>query len=1026
MKLVKQVQLFFQEGTSDKVYEIDLCESGDGYVVNFRYGRRGTHLTESTKTIFPVPLAEAEKVFNKLEQEKRNKGYVALGEAPIDLTADSKPRNTGGDKRRKTITKLLKAAALGEEPENWLLSRIIWRAGELKIEDALPHIIEVADPSDHFNIYSVIRAIGRCGSSKQLPFLKSLKDQKLEETSKLLLNEVILELSEGEEKKALLQSTIDTLPAPFKKCIVANNYTELNALIREFLFNLKTSGNDFLIGLYQITRQDPITLYFFQKILNDLPFEVNYFKYIRHIFKTAEALGDYSTFAVIARNIEKQQAKYNSTWMSAEEKEKRAFSAKTKQYLTKRIIRTLSKLGDASDSSYTDMASELLLAYSDQADDSKPYSTLNYTYSYNNETRRYSTIENRVHFDAYSKYMAFNFILYKNSTRYAQGKNEWHCVNPYIPGNSAPKAREEAYPKLWDQAPAEIIKLLSLSKCGKVHEFAHKVFKANPEFEKQIEVRHIISFLQSTFDITQQLGLDLARNVFNKQTPDKELLTAMIDCQLEDARKQAEQWIQELKNVLFADAGFIAGLLLMKTVEAHAWLRGLLTTSRFEKELADIVIGKVIASIILLDIKTEEDEKYAIQIGDSLLIGFNDHLKSISLSIIQDLFRHSSPVIHSIAGKILIKHEIKPKHLPEEFLKLLLQSEHIQSRSIGIELLGKFPENLLLERKEVLVNFCLSPMTDVRNAVKPIISKLVKAYPSFGEELVNLFIPAFMMKESYEGLHLDLQSLLSSELIQSLHVVKRETTLALLNSKFRSAQLMGAVLLKKNLKEDEFSVTELIKLVSNPLEEVRVYGRNIFSKYPEKIKAQKEDAIRITDSDWDDTRSFAFEYFRTSFTASDWNINLLVCLCDSVREDVQDFGREMITKCSMAEDGTEYLLKLSQHPNTNLQLFTSTYLEKYAGGHPEIIEKLKLYFITLLSQVNKGRVAKARAMDFLRKEALTNEQVAVIASDIFTRISASVAITEKAVCIEALRDIKKKFPSLSSPLFVKEYSDYKV
>jgi predicted DNA-binding WGR domain protein len=74
LKLVRQAKLFFQEGTSDKVYEIDLCESGDGFLVNFRYGRRGASLKEGTKTIFPVPLAEAEKVFAALEQEKRKKG----------------------------------------------------------------------------------------------------------------------------------------------------------------------------------------------------------------------------------------------------------------------------------------------------------------------------------------------------------------------------------------------------------------------------------------------------------------------------------------------------------------------------------------------------------------------------------------------------------------------------------------------------------------------------------------------------------------------------------------------------------------------------------------------------------------------------------------------------------------------------------------------------------------------------------------------------------------------------------------
>lgn len=70
MKLIKQIKLYFQEGTSDKVYEIDLCESGDGFLVNFRYGRRGATLKEGTKTIFPVDLQEANKVFDALENEK--------------------------------------------------------------------------------------------------------------------------------------------------------------------------------------------------------------------------------------------------------------------------------------------------------------------------------------------------------------------------------------------------------------------------------------------------------------------------------------------------------------------------------------------------------------------------------------------------------------------------------------------------------------------------------------------------------------------------------------------------------------------------------------------------------------------------------------------------------------------------------------------------------------------------------------------------------------------------------------------
>ncbi|HEY0097200.1 MAG TPA: hypothetical protein VGB96_22930, partial [Archangium sp.] len=71
MKLLEQVALLFQEGKSDKVYEVDLLEVSPGQcVVNFRYGRRGTTLKDGSKTPVPVPQAEAKRVFDKLVQSK--------------------------------------------------------------------------------------------------------------------------------------------------------------------------------------------------------------------------------------------------------------------------------------------------------------------------------------------------------------------------------------------------------------------------------------------------------------------------------------------------------------------------------------------------------------------------------------------------------------------------------------------------------------------------------------------------------------------------------------------------------------------------------------------------------------------------------------------------------------------------------------------------------------------------------------------------------------------------------------------
>ena len=79
MKLIKRTALYFQDDRSDKVYEVDLCQSGENlYLVNFRYGRRAATLKEGTKTDTAVPLAQAEKVFDKLVAEKVKKGYLEV------------------------------------------------------------------------------------------------------------------------------------------------------------------------------------------------------------------------------------------------------------------------------------------------------------------------------------------------------------------------------------------------------------------------------------------------------------------------------------------------------------------------------------------------------------------------------------------------------------------------------------------------------------------------------------------------------------------------------------------------------------------------------------------------------------------------------------------------------------------------------------------------------------------------------------------------------------------------------------
>ena len=73
---VESVSLFYRDGGSDKVYHANLLPEGDGFVVHFAYGRRGSALVAGTKTVAPVPLEKAKGIFDKIVGEKVSKGYT--------------------------------------------------------------------------------------------------------------------------------------------------------------------------------------------------------------------------------------------------------------------------------------------------------------------------------------------------------------------------------------------------------------------------------------------------------------------------------------------------------------------------------------------------------------------------------------------------------------------------------------------------------------------------------------------------------------------------------------------------------------------------------------------------------------------------------------------------------------------------------------------------------------------------------------------------------------------------------------
>jgi hypothetical protein len=244
----------------------------------------------------------------------------------------------------------------------------------------------------------------------------------------------------------------------------------------------------------------------------------------------------------------------------------------------------------------------------------------------------------------------------------------------------------------------------------------------------------------------------------------------------------------------------------------------------------------------------------------------------------------------------------------------------------------------------------------------------------------------------------------------------------LCTSKSQLAQELGGVVLSRHPEwADHFAMADLVKLGSAEVKAVRQSCWALLTHAAPRLHATSSElgqAARLLEATWEDSRLFAQKFFRDSFDGRDFTPEILIGICDSVRPDVQAFGRELITRFFAEEHGQEYLRKLSEHPSPELQQFATNYLERFAADDIDRLRGLLPYFVSVLSRVNMGRLMKSRVYAFLLAEAKKSEAAARLYAEVLERISLTIAIGDKARAIEAMVEIRRLHPEVPLPILL--------
>jgi hypothetical protein len=1082
MKLIKQIQLYFQEGSSDKVYEIDLCEVGPGRcVVNYRFGRRGSRLKEGSQTAAPVSLAEAQKVFDSLASSKLKKGYREGGPGASDRPAASpaarasaKPTADAAiaEKRQQAVLHRLQ---LGPLAKGWPLERAIFRAGELRLRAAAPALLRLlgsASGNGPLRDYCIAWALGRLGEQSAVePLVRLWRASGTPDSVRRMAVEALRLLSDSETRAEMGKDLSSELPSELRKPVEDGNPEALVAALHSYLAvaapaksppaSKSASSDDddddqddedddsdsageseasvdperfeVLETLYLIDNEKvrPALLQF----LRNAPLRPPYFQRLRHIFKAAEYRRDGEVFGLLAYRFEKEKAYYKiryrgSRWvslqggrhMSLERKDVRAelahaeskiaYSQRTRHYFRRRVWRTLRRLGELSDPDYVKMAVGVLLPFSDG--DAV-------------EVRR----RGRNHWDRFAPYFAWNYILYGKSPRYRPPVNAvaWRCRSSYKPGDPEPAVREESFPQLWTDRPQGLLHLLEESGCQPVHHFAVKALRPCAAFLAALDSDAVIMLLGRPYEATARLGCELARLRYSPAAPDHALVLAMASCAHADGRATALRWIDEARAHFLGDSELVLALCLNQHADTRAFALRLLRSAGelLSEPIAWALIVRMVAHLMSLGAAEVEQAR---DVAAILLSSLGPALRRVGVRVLLDLLRHPLAEVQELGANLLLQHETPPQELPaaelEELLQALLGSTFPSVRALGMRLLSELPERLLQKQHELLRTLCMHPLADLRNAVRPLMKRLSNGHAAFAEHMVFLLVQALQHPDGgkdQEDVHVHLLRLLREDLAVGLPAIAREDALRLCQAKSQLAQELGGQLLKLHPDwADHISTAEIVRLGGAEVREVREASFMLFGLALPRLRASAAElsaAVRMLETKWEDSREFATRTFRESFSEREFTPDILVGICDSVRPEVQAFGRELITRFFAEENGPEYLLKLSEHPSTDLQRFATNYLERFAAGDLGRLRTLLPYFVSVLSRVNQGRLAKSRVYALLLQEARGSEAAARLAAEVLERVSATLAIGDRARALEAMVEIRRLYPGIPLPIIIR-------
>jgi predicted DNA-binding WGR domain protein len=414
---------------------------------------------------------------------------------------------------------------------------------------------------------------------------------------------------------------------------------------------------------------------------------------------------------------------------------------------------------------------------------------------------------------------------------------------------------------------------------------------------------------------------------------------------------------------------------------------------------------------LLMNSECKEINSFSVKI---LRDKFPNTLTNLSKDDLLKLLKKPYPFVCNTLVEILRKHS-DPMRIDRELLKTFLLCDFEPARHMAGEWLKEIIKNVSFEEKTSWLFMMLkSSYSDRWNYAIELIKLFCEKENK--DLYFKILLDVLKKGEREKDFYNVIVEYVKDMFYEELKLLSLEDVFSILNSPSRNVQDLGGWLLQ-NSNIDPVTVDRkiLAGLACHDVFTVREGAKTMIKSNPAQWQEDISLLILLTESKWEDTRNFAIDFLVENFSVKEFTPDMITGFCDSLHKNIQDFGKSLVKKY-LNEGYILEFLRLTEHPESNIQELALDLVIEKLGDEPDKIKKLLPFFRRILFRVNKGRKMKDKLFKYVEYISQKNAFVAAEVMTLFEDYTGSMTERDFSSCIAIMAGLKVKYPYIKCPV----------